>query len=104
MVTSLNLFHLDIELESLFYRGFFILYIANMDIHYIELVGWVGFLFIISGYYLNAKKHPYCFYIWGVGNILFILYAALINSIPMFFMSIFTLGMNIYGWIQWNKN
>ena len=75
-----------------------------MDINYIELVGWVAFLFIASGYYLNAKKQSYCFYVWGIGNILFILYAALINSNPMLFMSIFTLGMNIYGYLQWSKS
>ena len=27
-----------------------------MDNNYIELIGWIGFLFIICGYYLNAKK------------------------------------------------
>ena len=75
-----------------------------MKFDYIELFGLIGFLFIICGYYLNAKKHPDCFYIWGIGNILFLLYAIFINSFPLFFMSIFTLGMNIYGWIQWNKN
>ena len=75
-----------------------------MNFNYIELFGWVGFLFIIYGYYLNAKKHPDCFYIWGIGNISFLLYAIFINSLPIFLMSIFTLGMNIYGWIQWNKN
>ena len=53
---------------------------------------------------MNAKKHSYCFYIWGVGNIFFILYAVLINSHPMLLMSIFTLGMNVYGYLQWNKN
>ena len=77
-----------------------------MSFNYIDLFGWIGFLFIIWGYYLNAKKHPDCFYIWGIGNILFLLYAIFMDppSFPMFFMSIFTLGMNIYGWIQWNKN
>ena len=75
-----------------------------MNINYIEIVGWIGFLFIFSGYYMNATKHSYCFYIWGVGNILFILYAVLINSNPMLLMSIFTLSMNIYGYLQWNKN
>ena len=75
-----------------------------MNINYIEIVGWIGFLFIICGYYLNAKKHPYCFHIWGAGNILFILYAVLINSNPMLLMSVFTLGMNLYGYLQWNKN
>ena len=75
-----------------------------MNINYIELIGWIGFVFVIYGYYLNAKKYPNCFYIWGIGNILFLLYAALIDSFPMLFMSIFTLGMNIYGWLQWNKD
>ena len=75
-----------------------------MNINYIELIGWVGFLFITYGYYLNANKHPNCFYVWGCGNILFLLYAILINSFPIFTMSIFTLGMNIYGWFQWKKN
>ena len=75
-----------------------------MKYDYIELFGWIGFLFIVCGYYLNAKKHPDCFYIWGIGNILFLIYAIFINTFPLFFMSLFTLGMNIYGWIQWNKN
>tara|TARA_B100000900_G_scaffold7614_1_gene6420 strand:+ start:164 stop:397 length:234 start_codon:yes stop_codon:yes gene_type:complete len=75
-----------------------------MDIYYIELLGWIGFSFISLGYYLNAQKNPHCFYIWGFGNILFALYAFLIESNPMIIMSIFTLGMNIYGYLQWNKN
>ena len=75
-----------------------------MNFNYIELLGWIGFLFIIYGYYLNAQKRPDCFYIWGIGNILFLLYAIYINTSPLFFMSLFTLGMNIYGWIQWDKN
>ena len=74
-----------------------------MNSFYIEVIGWIGFLFITCGYYMNAKKHSYCFYIWGIGNILFIFYAILINSNPMLFMSIFTLGMNVYGYIQWNQ-
>ena len=75
-----------------------------MDINYIDIVGWIGFLFIVCGYYLNAKQRLSCFHILGVGNILFILYAVLIDSNPMLFMSFFTLGMNIYGYLQWNKN
>jgi hypothetical protein len=75
-----------------------------MNINYIELFGWAGFLFIALGYYLNAKKKSYCFYVWAIGNMIFIIYAALIHSFPMLYMSIFTLGMNIYGWKQWNKN
>ena len=75
-----------------------------MNNNYIELIGWIGFLFITYGYYLNAKRKSYCFHIWGIGNIVFVLYAALISSLPMLFMSVFTIGMNIYGLIQWNRN
>ncbi len=75
-----------------------------MSYNFIELIGWLGFLFIIYGYYLNSNKHSICFYIWGCGNMLFLLYAIFINSLPMSFMSIFTFGMNVYGWRQWNNN
>ena len=75
-----------------------------MNINYIELVGWIGFLFIAYGYFLNAKKQSSCFYVWGFGNLVFSCYALLITSSPMLFMSVLTIGMNIYGWYKWNEN
>tara|TARA_B110000116_G_scaffold242965_1_gene232487 strand:- start:582 stop:809 length:228 start_codon:yes stop_codon:yes gene_type:complete len=75
-----------------------------MNINYIELVGWIGFLFIAYGYFLNAKKQSNCFYVWGFGNLVFSCYAVLITSSPMLFMSVLTIGMNIYGWYKWNRN
>ncbi len=41
----------------------------------IEAIGWLGFLFILMGYYLNAKQNIKCFFIWGAGNVLFLIYA-----------------------------
>lgn len=76
----------------------------SMDFNYIELIGWVGFSFIAYGYFLNAKKKSNCFYFWGIGNFVFLIYATLISSYPMLFMSILTIGMNIYGWYKWNEN
>jgi len=70
----------------------------------IEILGWLGFLFIIFGYYLNSKKYIICFYLWGIGNITFAIYAYKIDSIPMLFMSLLTLGINVYGYIQWKNN
>ena len=66
-----------------------------------EILGWIGFGFISLGYYLNSQKNLACFYVWAIGNITFILYAYQIESYPMLFMSLFTLAMNIYGYIQW---
>ena len=68
---------------------------------YIDIIGWIGFGFISLGYYLNSQKNIICFYVWALGNIIFIIYAYQIESYPMLFMSLFTLAMNIYGYIKW---
>tara|TARA_Y100000996_G_C22463887_1_gene619225 strand:- start:687 stop:902 length:216 start_codon:yes stop_codon:yes gene_type:complete len=66
-----------------------------------EILGWIGFAFISLGYYLNSQKKINCFYFWALGNIIFIVYAYQIESYPMLFMSLVTLAMNVYGYIQW---
>ena len=70
----------------------------------IEMIGWIGFVFILMGYYLNAKQNIKCFYIWGLGNILFMIYALLISAPPQIAMSLFVLGMNVYGYKSWSNN
>ena len=67
----------------------------------IELIGWIGFIFILLGYYLNAKQNINCFYIWGIGNIMFMIYAFFISAPPQIAMSLFVLGMNVYGYFSW---
>ena len=70
----------------------------------IESIGWIGFVFIMLGYYLNAKQNIKCFYIWGLGNILYLIYALLISAPPQVAISLFVLGMNIYGYLIWSNN
>ena len=70
----------------------------------IEMRGWIGFVFILMGYYLNAKQNIKCFYIWGLGNILFMIYALLISAPPQVAMSLFVLGMNVYGYNSWRNS
>ena len=72
-----------------------------MNISYTDLIGWIGFLFIIAGYYLNAKKYINCFFIWGAGNIIYIVYGYILNAIPIIAMSAFVLYMNVYGYYSW---
>ena len=45
-----------------------------------EILGWIGFGFISLGYYLNSQKNILCFYLWAIGNIIFIIYAYQIES------------------------
>ena len=70
----------------------------------IELIGWIGFVFILLGYYLNAKQNIRCFYVWGIGNISFMIYAIMISAAPQIAMSLFVLGMNVYGYIEWRRS
>jgi nicotinamide riboside transporter PnuC len=68
-----------------------------------EIVGWLGFMFVLLGYYFNAKRKIYCFYIWGLGNILFLIYGFLIDARPQMAICLFVILMNIYGYRQWSK-
>ena len=70
----------------------------------VELVGWIGTVMIIYGYYFNAKKIKTCFIIWGLGNIAFLIYALLIDAPPQVAISIFVIGMNFYGYRAWSKS
>lgn len=69
----------------------------------IEIIGWLGFIFVLLGYYFNAKQKIYCFHVWGLGNMLFLIYGYLINANPQIAICIFVLMMNVYGYRQWSK-
>ena len=76
----------------------------NMNDQIVEIIGWLGFALVSMGYYFNAKKKLYCFYIWGLGNAIYILYGFIISAFPIIAMSVFVLGMNIYGYLNWVKD
>ena len=76
----------------------------DMDAHIIDMIGWLGFILILLGYYFNARKKIYCFYIWGLGNVVYVIYGFIINAFPMMAMSAFVLIMNVYGYLSWVKD
>ena len=69
----------------------------------IEIIGWIGFLYLIIGYILNARKQISCFFFWGIGNILMIVYAIIINANPQIATAVIVLIMNVYGYIEWKR-
>ena len=75
-----------------------------MDDRVIDIIGWLGFTLIITGYFFNAKKKLYCFYVWGFGNLVYVFYGYVIDAIPMMAMSAFVLFMNVYGYMNWKKD
>ena len=86
--------------------GLFVKYLLDliMNDQIVEIIGWLGFALVSMGYYFNAKKKLYCFYIWGLGNAVYVLYGFIISAFPIIAMSVFVLGMNIYGYLNWVKD
>ena len=75
----------------------------DMDDRVIDIIGWLGFTLIITGYFFNAKKKLYCFYVWGFGNLVYVFYGFVIDAFPMMAMSAFVLFMNVYGYMNWKE-
>ena len=70
----------------------------------IEWVGWVATVLLLIGYYLNAKKSIFSWIIWVHGNALMLIYALMISSYSVAFLSITLIALNIYGYISWKQN
>jgi len=70
----------------------------------IEWLGWVATAILLIGYYLNAKKYTCSFIVWLAGNALMAVYAYLIQSFSVVFLSIILIGLNIYGYVNWKKS
>jgi nicotinamide riboside transporter PnuC len=70
----------------------------------IEWLGWIATAILIVGYYLNAKKLISSWFFWFGGNTVMLLYAIFIESYSVAFLSLFLMGMNIYGYHQWRRD
>lgn len=70
----------------------------------IELLGWISTGILLIGYYLNAKQKISSWWFWFVGNTGMLLYALMISSYSVAFLSIVLMIMNIYGYISWKNN
>ena len=63
----------------------------------------MGTVLSFAGIYLNAKKIIYCWHVWVVSNVIWILYCIKTREyVTMIMWSGFILA-NIYGYLQWKK-
>ena len=67
----------------------------------IEVLGWIGFVFICLGYVLNSRQMISCFIFWIVGNILLSYYAIVIGSSPQLATGVIVMLLNINGYREW---
>jgi len=70
----------------------------------IEWLGWIATALLLVGYYLNANKNIISWFFWFFGNTIMLIYAMLIQSYSVAFLSVFLMGMNIYGYISWKRD
>ena len=71
---------------------------------YTEILGWTATALLLVGYYLNAKQYIYSWLGWLVGNSMMMIYAMLIQSYSVAFLSIVLVFLNIFGFYSWRKN
>lgn len=63
-----------------------------------EVVGWLGTLLVLVGYWLNAKQyHKHAMYVWIFGDVCWITYDIYRGIYPHLTLGIFILTLNLYG-------
>lgn len=70
----------------------------------VEWLGWMATITLLVGYYLNAKMKLYSWWVWFGGNTIMLVYALLITSYSVAFLSIALMGLNVYGYLSWKQN
>jgi len=70
----------------------------------IEWLGWAATILLLIGYYLNANKKISSWFFWFFGNTIMLVYAILIESYSVAFLSVFLMGMNVYGYRSWKRD
>ena len=68
---------------------------------YIDIIGWLATILVLLGFYFNARKNILCFLSWIVGDVLWLYYSYLTDTIPHAGQSFVIIVLNIYGWINW---
>jgi hypothetical protein len=70
----------------------------------VEILGWFATVLLLVGYYLNARKKISSWMIWATGNSIMLIYAYLIDSSSIMFLSFVLVLLNLYGYNSWKKD
>ena len=69
-----------------------------------DIIGWLGTVCILFGYYLNARKLDLSWIVWFLGNLFMLVYSVKIEANPQVLLAVVLMGLNVYGYLNWNKN
>lgn len=70
----------------------------------INILGWIGNFGFISGAFLIARKRIEGFYLFALGNGLYIIYGLYLKAPSLWIISIYLFITNIYGLIHWRHD
>ena len=65
------------------------------------IIGWLGAVLVIIGYYLNANEYITSWIVWMIGNAMVAVYSIYKKAYSTAAMSFIIMLMNIYGYIRW---
>ena len=65
---------------------------------------WIGVVLNVWGVYLNAKKNIWCWFLWIIGNGVWIVYWWPKREWAVITITVIYLGMNFYGYREWKKD
>ena len=69
-----------------------------------DIIGWLGTICILFGYYLNAQKYNSSWVVWFLGNLFMLVYSVYIKANPQVLLAVVLMGLNVYGYLNWRKS
>lgn len=69
-----------------------------------QTLGWIGNIFFIYGVYALGKKQTRGFYFNAFANLLYAWQSVLMNNIPLFWLSIGLIVLNLKGIYEWSNS
>lgn len=67
------------------------------------MLTWITTILCLTGTVLNVKKMVACFYLWTIGNILWLCFDISTGLYSRALLDIVQLGFAIWGIVEWSK-
>ena len=69
----------------------------------IATLTWAITILSLTGTVLNVKKHSLCFWLWAVGNTLWLAYDLWLGTYSRAALDLVQLAFAVWGIIEWKK-
>ena len=70
----------------------------------VDIIGWAGTIFMITGSIINIYKHTWCWPVWILGGGLVCLQGLMLGTWNIVALQLMYMPLNLWGWIQWRKD